>query len=227
MKIPLTILALVAVLLGAFYLFAPVPDPSAGGPRTDLPWQISVQADGGSRVFDLDLGTATLDDAMQKFGGLQGLALFETNDGPLALEAFFGDVQLGPLKAKLVAGLAASDDELEAMRARAGGREGSPSGDWKYPLNDAPDDHLQRRITVISYVPGTRGLDADFFRQRFGEPAATLRENEQAVSWFYPDIGLSVLIDDEAREVLEYVPPRDFVMPEGVTPNPAAGKSKT
>jgi hypothetical protein len=30
-----------------------------------------------------------------------------------------------------------------------------------------------------------------------------------------------VLIDDEAREVLEYQPPRDFSMPQGVTQNPA------
>ena len=62
----------------------------------------------------------------------------------------------------------------------------------------------------------------DFFRSRFGEPAAWLQENDRAVSWFYPKLGLSVLIDDEAREVLEYQPPRDFVMPEGVNVNPAA-----
>ena len=85
-------------------------------------------------------------------------------------------------------------------------------------MNDAPERHLDRRVSVITYIPGTRGLDAAFFRQRFGAPAAWLRESEQAVSWFYPRLGLSVLIDDEAREVLEYLPPRDFVMPEGVTP---------
>lgn len=222
MKIPLTILALVALMLGAFYLFAPAPDPASMKPRTDLPWQIRINADGSSQVFDLQLGSATLGDAMAKFGGLEGLALFEPQQGPLALEGYFGNVLLGPLKAKVIVGLDANTDELNAIRARAKQREGSPSGDWKYPLDDAPDAHLQRRVAVISYIPGTRGLDADFFRQRFGEPAATLRESENAVSWFYPQLGLSVLIDDDAREVLEYVPPRDFVMPEDVTANPAA-----
>jgi hypothetical protein len=81
-----------------------------------------------------------------------------------------------------------------------------------------PKDHVHRRLRGITYVPGTRSLDAEFFRQRFGAPAATLREGDRAVSWFYPRLGLSVLIDDEAREVLEYLPPRDFVIPEGVTP---------
>lgn len=229
MKIPLAILALVAVMLGAFYLFAPPPDPATMQPRTDLPWQITVNPDGSSRVFDLELGSATLADAMAKFGGLEGLAVFEPKDGPLALEGYFGNVQLGPLTAKVIIGLAASSAELEAIRATSIKREGSPTGDWKYILGDTPQQHAGRRVRVISYVPGTRSLDADFFRQRFGEPDAWLQENERAVSWFYPRIGLSVLIDDNAREVLEYLPPRDFVMPDGVeraspTGQPASAK---
>ena len=219
MRIPLTILAVVGVLLGAFYLFAPPPDPAAMQPRTDLPWQVTANADGSSRVFDLELGSATLADAMAKFGGVEGLALFEPKDGALALEAYFGNVQLGPLKAKVIGGLDATPAELATIRARARDREGSPSGDWKYTLRDVPQDHLGRRLRGISYIPGTRNLDAAFFRERFGEPAATRRESEHAVSWFYPAIGLSVLIDDDAREVLEYLPPRDFVLPDGATPH--------
>ncbi len=222
MKIPLGILAIVALILLLFYLFAPRPDPETTGPRTDLPWQITVNPDGSSHVFDLQLGSATLGDAMAKFGALEGIALFEPAGGPLVLEAYFGDVQFGPLKAKVVVGLEADSRELAVMRERSTSREGSPSGDWKYRLADAPDLHAGRRLTLISYVPGTRNLDPDFFRARFGEPAAWLEENEHAVSWFYPRFGLSVLIDDRAREVLEYQPPRDFVMPPGVTPNPAA-----
>ena len=213
MKIPLTILAIVAILLGVMYVVAPPPDPAKMQPRTDLPWQVTVHPDGSSRVFDLELGSATLGDAIAKFGALEGFAVFERKDGPSNLEAYFGTVQMGPLNAKIIVSLAASPDELAAMRASARDREGTPSGDWKYPLSAGPEEHLQRRLLGITYIPGTRGLDADFFRDRFGEPAKTLRESEQAVSWFYPDLGLSILIDDEAREVLEYRPPRDFVMP--------------
>jgi hypothetical protein len=218
MKIPLTILAIVAVALLAFQLFAPAPGPDALRPRTDLPWQISVNPDGSSRVFDLELGSATLADAMAKFGALEGLAVFEPQDGQMVLEAYFGNVQFGPLKAKIIAGLAATEEDLRRLRDSSTKREGSPTGDWKYPLNDAPEAHAGRPLSVITYVPGTRNLDTDFFRSRLGEPDASLRENERAVSWFYPQFGLSVLIDDEAREVLEYLPPRDFVMPPGVSP---------
>jgi hypothetical protein len=227
MKIPLGILAVVALILAGFWAFAPAPPPDALQQRTDLPWQVSVFADGTSRVFDLHLGQATLGDAMAKFGALEGLAIFEPSDGPMSLEAYFGNVHFGPLVAKIVVGLEADDAELTAMRGRSTSRKGSPSGDWKYELvNDLPADHAARRVRLISYVPGTRSLDTDFFRNRFGEPAAWLRENEQAVSWFYPDYGLSVLIDDKAREVLEYLAPRDFVMPQGVTLNDATAASR-
>ena len=222
MKIPLTVLAFVALSLLAFMWLAPTPGPDALRPRTDLPWQIQVNDDGSSRVFDLELGSATLADAMAKFGGLEGLALFRPERGKPVLEAYFGNVQFGPLKARVIAGLEADAQDLEQMLARAANREASPSGDWKFPLDDPPRLHARRRLTLITYLPATRGLDATFFRQRFGEPAAWLQENETAVSWFYPESGLSILIDDEAGEVLEYQPPRDFVLPTGVSDNPAA-----
>ena len=222
MKTPLIIFGVVGVCLLAFLWLAPNPGPDALQPRTDLPWQITVNPDGSSRVFDLELGNATLADAMLKFGALEGLAVFQAEQGKPVLEAYFGNVQFGPLRAKVVAGLDATATDLEQMLARAGGRDASPSGDWKYPLNDPPQMHSERRLKLITYVPGTRNLDAEFFRSRFGEPVAWLRENETAVSWFYPAIGLSILIDDEAGEVLEYQPPRDFIMPPRVSTSQAA-----
>ena len=223
MKIPLTILAIVVLILAVFQLFAPPPDPESLKPRTDLPWQITVREDGSSRVFDLDLGHATLADAVAKFGPPEGIAVFEPKAGRLALEAYFGNVQFGPLKAKVLVALEAGEAELVALKQAALDRQGSPSGDWKYPLGDGVAQHADRKLSVITYIPGTRGLDPDFFRERFGEPAATLQENAQVQSWFYPEKGLSILIDEKAREVLEYQPPRKFVLPAGVTPNPKAG----
>ena len=50
MKIPLGILAIVVVILLLSQYFAPRPDPATLQPRTDLPWQITRNADGTSRV---------------------------------------------------------------------------------------------------------------------------------------------------------------------------------
>lgn len=218
MKIPLSILGIVAVILVGFYLIAPQPGPETFTARTDLPWQVSVNPDGTVEVFDLVLGRSTLAGAIEKFGGVEGLAVFENNAGEMALEAYFGTVQFGPLKAKVIAALDSSVDELEAMKQAANDRDGSPSGDWKYPLSDGPTAHLGRTVKGITYIPGTRNLDSDFLLGRFGEPDAILHEGERATSWFYPQQGLSILIDAKAREVFEYRLPKDLQLPAGAEP---------
>lgn len=217
MKIPLGILTVVALLLALMFVFAPAPDPELLKARSDLPWQVEARPGGNSRVFDLDLGQATLADAEEKFGAPEGLAVFEPETGSLGLEAFFGTVHFGPLKAKVIVALEASAGELAELKQLSAKREGSPSGDWKYTIDGPYTEHAPRRVTVLTYLPGTRGLDADFFRQRFGEPAAWLVLRETAVSWFYPELGLSILIDSEAGEALEYVAPRDFRLPARAT----------
>lgn len=219
MKTPLSILVFVAVALGVMWMFAPEPDPEMLKTRTDLPWQISINPDGSSQVFDLNLGSATLADAANKFGPVINMAVFRRDENSSDLEAYFGDVMFGPLKAKVVVRLAAEEADKKALMERSGEAESSPTGDWKFQLD--PADHAAqypRTVTAISYVPATRGLDREFFLQRFGKPDAKLRENEEAESWFYAQKGLSVVIDNKSREVLEYVAPRDFVMPADVTP---------
>lgn len=218
MKVPLSILGIVAALLAAFYLVAPPPDPDTFQARTDLPWQVTVNEDGSVSVLDIVLGRSTLADAMQKFGGVEGLAVFEDTDGEMALEAYFGTVQFGPLKAKIIATLDSPPGELDALKAGANGREGSPSGDWKYPLSEGPAPHAARVVKGVTYIPGTRTLDPEFLLARFGAPAALMRESDRAVSWYYPERGLSVLVDDKAREVFEYRLPADFRLPSGSRP---------
>jgi len=214
MKTPLTLVAIVALILAATFLLAPPPDPEMVKQRTDLPWQIEALPDGGSRVFDLNLGSATLQNAIDKFGEPEGVAVFQGKNDRLDLEVYFGKVSFGPLKARVVVKLDADQAEKRTLAEQAKKREPSPTGDWKFPLYKSEIDRLTgRRVSAISYVPGTRGLKQAFFLERFGPPAAQLEENEYARSWLYPKKGLSVLIDDKGPEVLEYVAPRDFRMP--------------
>lgn len=220
MKIPLVLLAIVALASFLLLKLAPPPAPQETLlQRTDLPWQITVNPDGSSRVFDLELGSADLVDAQNKFGRVEHYAVFERDLDHSELEAYFGNVMFGPLQAKVVISLKASEAQRRALMQQAKKRESSPTGDWKYLLQHQVEDQLRdHKVEAISYVPATRGLDRAFFLQRFGEPSAVLQENENAVSWFYPDKGLSILIDEQGREVLEYQPPRDFVLPAGVSP---------
>jgi len=218
MKTPLVILAAVGVLLALFYALAPAPDPDAVTARTDLPWQVEVLPDGTSRVLDLHLGVSTLNDALVKFGPYESMAVFESESGERSLEAYFGAVDFGPLRAKIITALDMPEDELGVLVGRAVERKGSPTGDWKFMLG-MPDQLAvrDRRLQSITYIPTYRGLEADFFRERFGEPAAWKALGEHAVQWFYPERGLYMVLDNRGQEALEFVVPRLMTVPEDVT----------
>jgi hypothetical protein len=207
---------LAASLAAAVLLWWLMPDPRDGDirHRTDLPWQITSFSDGTSQVIDLHLGQDNLARAIQKLGPYEQLALFEGKDGHYSLEAWFGNVHFGPLKAKVSVSLALGPARAKALATHAVERKPSPTGDWKLllpaRLNASLDDAL---ITGITYIPASGGLDEAFFRERLGEPAAWQRVDENRVRWLYPDKGLSLLIDAEGKEVFEYVMPRQFRMP--------------
>jgi hypothetical protein len=217
MKIPLTIFAVVAALLGAYYVLRPVADPSRAAPRIDLPWQVTALPNGEARVFDLQLGQATLAEATLRFGPYEDMAVFVDRTGRKTLEAYFGTVQFGPLEAKVVVTLVAPEEELAALIARAEAREPAASGAWRYRPHAADRaGQERRRLAAISYIPTYGGLEADFFRERFGEPAAWQSLDAQRVRWFYPALGVSLLLDAAGREVIEYVAPRDMELPDGI-----------
>lgn len=214
MRIPLLVLAAGLALFLLIWAFLPAPQQDPGEARTDLPWQIELFDDGSSQVFGLRLDHATLADAIDRFGPYTEVALFEKKDGSHSLEVFFGTVSFGPLKAKVVTSLQAPEIELAALAARAQERKGSPTGDWKLFLNPADlDDQLLRPLSGLTYIPSYGGLDAEFFRARLGEPDAWEQLDEGRVKWFYPQKGLSLLLDAEGKEVLEYVAPHAFQLP--------------
>lgn len=215
MRIALLAIAITLVLLGALWLI-PRDDLSRDTVRPiDVPWIVTAHDDGSSEVLGLNLGQATLNDAIERFGSPESIALFLARDGSSSLEAYFGNVQLAPMmKVKLVATLSADEALLDQFTANAIDRAGTREGDAKLLLAEADKDALGTLpLAGLTCIPGYTGLESDFFRERLGAPAATRVETDHAVSWFYPELGLSLVIDAEGAEVFEYVPPRDFVLP--------------
>ena len=211
------IAALLLVAGLVIFFMTPPADQQESMQRTDLPWQVTVDPDGSSRVFDLHIGTSTLQDAIAKFGNPEAVALYIRESGTRDLETYFGTVSMGPLKAKIILNLLVDGNRLDAFEANAIKQEFSAEGHKKLLLNSEDKQTLgDARISGITYIPTYKGLEADFFRERFGEPAAWKLEDEEHVQWFYPDIGLTLLMSAEGREILQYRMPRDFAMPEGV-----------
>ncbi len=218
MKIFLAVVGAIALLIGAIWLIPGDKHDLYDLEGLDLPWQVKAGPDGTSHVLGLNLGTATLADAMERFGELEGIALFLRQDESRSLEGYFGKVHFGPFEARIVTTLVADEWQLDGMAIRAAGRDRTRSGDIKLLLADADKAAMVNQpLKTLTYIPAYGGLDEDFFRARLGEPHAWREESESAVSWFYPELGLSLLINSEGKEVFEFTPPRDFRMPKDAT----------
>jgi hypothetical protein len=183
-------------------------------PRTvkveDLPWQVEVQADGASRVFNVSLGQTSLDELSRRLNKVPEIAVFVTNEGPGAIEAYFGKIRLGIFDAKFVLMLEASPEMLLRVAENAGEPEPMPSGSWKRVVGeqDIPDV-VNLPIREITYVPSV-AYEPDLVEQRFGKPATVLGLDETSDYWLYPEKGLAILMNQDGKEILQYVHPAAF-----------------
>lgn len=174
------------------------------------PWQVTIQADGKSRVFGITLSESTLNEASEIFGREYKMGLFETANQPLSLEAYFNEVTMGGLSGKYVLTLEASQQELAVLLQNAVKRKVLESGARRYTLNAATTAQMaQKKITSLSYIPYIN-LDEEIIRQRFGEPAERIVIDDKRQHLLYPELGLDLLLDEDGKELLQYVAPATF-----------------
>lgn len=208
---------LLVVILVLFMFVIPKPEITEGLKNADMPWNIKQHEDGSTEVFKLRFDTHTLADAIARFQEPEDIAVYKGKEKS-SLEAYFGTVKIGPLEAKLILTLIASDEQIDEILQRAKGLAMSSSKDRKINIADS-DKRLALTLPFngITFIPKYSGLDSDFFKQRFGEPKAWLRLGENSVQYFYPDKGLSITIDAEGKEILQYSHPRNFSIPQEAT----------
>jgi hypothetical protein len=188
----------------------PSVNASNSSPGTPLPWQITVHPDGNSEALGLTLGTSTLADVRQRFGPDTQIAIIAAPGENGALEAFVDPAQAGFIMGKLVVTAELPAATLKALREHALKSEFMESTTRKYTLHpEGEAQALHSRIVSLSFIPQA-SLDADVILARFGQPAARLRSNTHQEHFLYPDKGLDVLLDDDGKELLQYVAPRDF-----------------
>jgi len=177
----------------------------------NLPWQIEVTPAGLSQVFGVTLGKSTLDEVENQFQEPAEISLFATDAGERVVEAYFNTVTLNGFKAKIVATLGFSKEELQGMYDR--GERISSLAQGKRKVTLAADDLVKAKqtpVVALTYLPRIDLAESTVIK-RFGEPAEKLMETDGKIEhWLYPDKGVDVVMYAEAKEVLQYVAPRDF-----------------
>lgn len=224
MKFALSIIALILVALVVPFLIPGLAKQDGLNPETDLPWQIEVDGQGGSRVFGLQPGVSTLAQVKQKLGNEVEVAIIAEPNETGALEAYYGQVSLGFVLARVIVTVGAPEAAIVAMRERALKAQHMESTTRKITLH--PDDLAvinDLPIKAVSVIP-TVNLDEATVTQRFGQPGERLVVSEKRVHLLYPEKGLDVVVDADGKELLQYVAPRDFAMLRA--PLVAAGESR-
>ena len=175
------------------------------------PWQIEVLPDASTRVFQLQLGSTTLAQAEQVFQEAAEVTLFDPADEKPVIEAYFNDLFIGGLKAKMVVSLDLSDQQSEQIYNRGVRISTLGSGTRKVTLH-ADDIALikNQQIIGLTYLPSIN-LDAGLIEKRFGQPDARITDNiSGAVHWLYADKGVDVVLSEQHKEVVQYVLPANF-----------------
>ncbi len=203
----LAVLAFTLVALAVAFL---LPGRSVDKPD-NLPWQIEQLNDGGTRVFGIELAGTTLGEVERLLREPAEVSLFDRGEGRRVVEAYFDNVDLSGLRARMVLVMDLSQEQLDAMFARGVRIATMGSGTRKVTLAD--DDMSTLRTTpvvAITYIPRIN-LEATMIENRFGVPAQRVLEKEGEIEhWLYPDKGLDIALDPEGKEVLQYVPPNRF-----------------
>lgn len=184
--------------------------PHSGKEENMLPWHIEHPTADSTRVFGVTLNKSTVNDAEQSFKEDAKVSMFRSPQGKLATEAYFDEVTLNGLKAKIVVTLAVPDAEMQAMFDRSVRAQGVGSG---RQITLTSDDVTQVRklpISGLTYMPSVH-LEEATFTQRFGIPTQRIKEtNSGVMHWLYAQHGLDVTFDGAAKPLLQYVAPADF-----------------
>lgn len=214
MRLALIIVSLVSLL--TFVLFY-LTTQKAPEQQLDLPWQVTVHDPLHSEVFGIVLNKTSLEQARAHFSQLDGIALYRKKDGVFSLEAYFGQVTIGPFGARIIATLDATQQELEQMVQDSVKRVPTEEGGLKWTLSQQKQSELgSHKIRSLTFMPSYRGMDQDFIRARFGEPGRREVIDETAELWFYPEPGVRILVDNDGNELFEYLAPADFKLSYGV-----------
>lgn len=210
MKTALSIIALIVLALALPLLFSSPEPPPQEQQLTDLPWQVTVDEKGDSKVFGLIPGISTLADVRQHFGDEMEVAIVATPDEAGNLEGYYSQVKVGFILGRLIVTLDIAPETIIEIRERALKARHMESTTRKITLH--PDDLATAEktpIRAITLIPNAN-LDEEVIIQRFGQPAERIVASETLTHLLYPDIGLDVVLDTKGKEVLQYVAPRHF-----------------
>ncbi len=206
-KILLGVVAFAAVSLSIALM---LPEDTTVNNGDTLPWNIVHPTPYTTRVLGVTLGESTLEQAELKFEEAAVVSMFQSADSKLAVEAFFEEINLNGLKAKIVLTMEIPSFELPGIFDR-GLRMNTTTSGKRITLSTEDLARVRKSpIGSLTYLPTVR-LDEAVLIKRFGEPAQRVRETKSgAIHWLYPQHGLDITLGGDEKPLLQYLSPTNF-----------------
>ncbi|MEJ2141629.1 MAG: hypothetical protein P8Y24_04625 [Gammaproteobacteria bacterium] len=183
------------------------------GPAVDdqtYPWQIKLTTAGNSQVFGIEMGETPLGHAARTLNKRYEMGLFEDKQGRLSLEAYFNEVTRGGLSGKVIALLETDNQQLLTFKAHSLKGKRQDSGEIKYILTKN-DQQVSEQLIIasLSYIPYVN-LDKDMIEKRFGIADEMIKAKDGLVHYIYRKKGLDIIFNEDGKEVLQYVSPKNI-----------------
>lgn len=212
-KLSLIVLLFTTLLIAGCAPDDNLNDASRGAIQHGLPWQIELDANGNSRVFDLQLGVSTFAEAIERHSRASSqfeLAILAKTGQESALEAYNSYFRAGPIQGKLILVLATDAQELALLQQNAASSKALDNGTHKHSLGaEGLQRARQLHIRSISLAPAAR-LDAEMLTRRFGQAQTVIQTSASSQHYLYPAKGLDILVDSDGKDLLQYVAPKQF-----------------
>ena len=204
------VLVIVAIILFLFLILkqTPVNNKSTDGM---YPWQVELLDSGRSRVFGIILSETVLKEVDAKLKALAELALYESKE-KLTLEAYYKNIPLGGLIGSFIFTLDVPTEQLIKIKQGTVKKERVQTSEIKYKLDKFAAEKVKKyQVKNLIYIPRVQ-LDEETIIKRFGEPEYKIKLKTKEIGWhyLYPKKGLDLIYKEEAKEVLQYVNPKDF-----------------
>ncbi len=201
------------LVIGAILLSWLIPNP--GKPLDAqalalLPWAVEPLPEGKSKVFGITLGESRLSDLQAVLGDDLELAIVAAPGEEGNLEAYYSQLLLGFIQARMIVTVDASKEQISKMRERAPKAEYMEGATKKIRLH--PDDFSAVRqlpVRALAVIPSAN-LDEGVIIERFGAAAERLEDAHNRVHLLYPAKGVAIVVDQKGKELLQYVAPRNF-----------------
>ncbi|WP_371324784.1 hypothetical protein VX159_04455 [Dechloromonas sp. ZY10] len=175
-----------------------------------LPWAVEPLPEGKSRVFGITLGESRLSELQAVLGNDLELALVAAPDEEGNLEAYYSQLLLGFIQARMIVTVDAGKEQILHMRERASKAEYMESATKKIRLHPEDIETAQGLpIRALAVIPSAN-LEEAVLLERFGPPAERLEDDHKRVHLLYPAKGLAIVVDPKGKELLQYVAPRNF-----------------